>query len=202
MERAGLERARLTRLRWRLRGAWMWPTFLAASVAEAPMIHALPLAGDDTPLVSGFLIAGFCNLFFIAVLAPLAGLLLRWRRRDLPRAIAANYAGTALLVCVGAGFLAVGLGRHSSVAARARELASATRQAQDYFLARAPIEYSANVGRVDTHTLSPREYRSCVPGRDPRRWLCVYVSTAHSPASIIADHSTQSNDQLFRPGVG
>ena len=48
-------------------------------------------------VLPGVLIAGFANLAVVALLAPAAGRLLRRRRADLPRAIAADYAGTALL---------------------------------------------------------------------------------------------------------
>ena len=38
-----------TRLRWRLRGAMMWPAFAAAVVVEAVLLDRLPVAGDRGP---------------------------------------------------------------------------------------------------------------------------------------------------------
>ena len=49
-------------------------------------------------MLPGVLLAGFANLILIAAVAPLAGHRLRNRRPDLPRVVAQNYAGTALLV--------------------------------------------------------------------------------------------------------
>ena len=42
-----MERASLTRLRWRLRGAWQWPTFLALLVVNAVLLSELPLVDSD-----------------------------------------------------------------------------------------------------------------------------------------------------------
>ena len=47
----------LTRLRWRLRGAWLWPSFLVLSLADATIIHAMPPAGDSATWVGGWLLA-------------------------------------------------------------------------------------------------------------------------------------------------
>src|SRR5213076_1553554 len=80
-----MERASLTRLRWRLRGAWMWPAFVALTVADALLLHQLPIATDGVDVVPALLLAGFLNLVVVAVAAPLAGRLLRRRRPDLPR---------------------------------------------------------------------------------------------------------------------
>ena len=83
------------RLRWRLRGAWLWPTFLALTVVNAIVLRELPLAGERGPdgIMPALILAGFMNLVVVAVLAPLAGWLLRRRRRDLPRLIATDYSG-------------------------------------------------------------------------------------------------------------
>ena len=36
------------RLRWRLRGAsWLWPTFAAAVLIDAAILHFLPPVGSD-----------------------------------------------------------------------------------------------------------------------------------------------------------
>ena len=43
------ERVWWTRLRWRLRGATMWPAFLLALVADTVLLRALPIAGDTAP---------------------------------------------------------------------------------------------------------------------------------------------------------
>ena len=74
-----------TRLRWRLRGAMLWPAFVAAVVIEAVLLDRLPVAGDDGPgLFATVLLAGLGILVVVAVAAPLAGRWLRRRRPGLP----------------------------------------------------------------------------------------------------------------------
>src|SRR4051812_50013108 len=79
------ERVWLTRLRWRLRAATMWPAFLVAVVADTVLLRLLPIAGDRAPDVfAAALLAFFFNLMAVAVGAPLAGRLPRRRRRRGP----------------------------------------------------------------------------------------------------------------------
>ncbi len=68
------ERVWWTRLRWRLRGATMWPAFLVAVVVDTVLLRELPIAGDTAPDVfAAVLLAFFFNLVVVAVGAPLAG---------------------------------------------------------------------------------------------------------------------------------
>src|SRR3954447_24109382 len=67
--RAGLlwrgmsERIWVRRLRWRLRGATMWPAFGLAVVLDAILLNMLPIAGDQGPTpFPAVLLAGFFNL--------------------------------------------------------------------------------------------------------------------------------------------
>ena len=54
----GLWRARL---RWRMRGAWLWPSFAIAVFGDAVLMHELPLSGDSTGLFPALLEAGACG---------------------------------------------------------------------------------------------------------------------------------------------
>src|SRR3954463_7600616 len=95
-----VERLWWPRLRWRMRGAWQWPAFAALTLVDGVLLSELPFY-DRGPgsLVGGLLLAGFVNLFAVAVVAPLAGRWLRGRRPDLPRLVANDYAGTVAIVC-------------------------------------------------------------------------------------------------------
>ena len=77
-----VESLRWRRLRWRLRGAWQWPTFLALTVFDAVVISRLPFQGEGGDIVGATLAAGFFNLLAVALLAPLGGWVLRRRRAD------------------------------------------------------------------------------------------------------------------------
>ena len=84
-----------SRVRWRFRGALLWPAFWVLTLADALLLGCLPIAGDGgTAFVPALLLSGFFNLVAVAIVAPLAGLVLRRRRRDLPRVIAFDRAGT------------------------------------------------------------------------------------------------------------
>jgi hypothetical protein len=195
MER--VERVWHRRLRWRLRGAWQWPAFVALTVVDGVLLVVLPPAGDGSELVAGLLIAGFANLFAIALLAPVLGAVVRRRRPDLPRLIARDYAGAWLLVALTALLVAGGmLHRPAVVDAREDERAVAA-GVHDYVIAQAP-EYRDGLGTVDAMRLEPDLYRACVPGDDPDRWLCLFVSTDQRPAGITRDPDQAPNSAYRR----
>src|SRR4051812_50222176 len=92
------EGVRWTRLRWRLRGATMWPAFVVGVVLDAALVHALPIAGETAPEAFGaILLAFFFNLVAVAIGAPLAGRWLRRRRPRLPEGGADDRAGAPLV---------------------------------------------------------------------------------------------------------
>ena len=57
----------LTRMRWRMRGAWLWPAFIMLTLAEGVALEVLPIAGDGPGgVLPGVLLAGFANLICVA----------------------------------------------------------------------------------------------------------------------------------------
>src|SRR6188472_2350056 len=97
------------RLRWRLRGAWQWPTFIGLTVLDTAAIARLPFFGAGPDLLGAFLVAGFVNLVAVAVVAPVAGLFLVRVRPDLLRIVARDYAGTIVLSVAAVGLVAAGV---------------------------------------------------------------------------------------------
>jgi hypothetical protein len=189
----------LTRLRWRLRGATMWPAFLLALVADTLLLRALPIAGDTPPDWPGaVLLAFFFNLVVVAAGAPLAGRLLR-RHRALPKVVADDRAGTALIVAVAAGLLAIGLAHRPAVRAEAREFDLQAQTARRFVLARAPVVFRANVEAMDTWKQGPDLYRTCVPGPTARRSWCVFVDTRRHPPAVSRDRDQSPNAVLAGP---
>jgi hypothetical protein len=179
------------RLRWRLRGAWQWPTFIVLSLVDAALVARLPFQGEGTDVVGGFLVAGLFNLLAVALLAPAFGLLLRRRRRDLPFAIARDYAGTALLVVITAGLLAGGLTHRAAVIGERKDQRAVVLAVHDYLLA-TDTRYMGGLGTMDTVRLETDYYRSCVPGPDELP-LCVFINTDQSPAGVTRDSSREPN---------
>ena len=190
------ERLWRSRARWRFRGAWQWPTFVAATVADAVILSRLPFAGDGAGIVPSLLIAGFINLAVVAVLAPIGGAVLRRRSPSLPRMIASDRAGTALLLATVALLVVGGLLHRPAVREADADFAAQAEAARRFVGHRAPAEYRANVDRADTWQPGPDVYRTCVPGRDARRAFCVIVDTAQNPPSVRRDPDATPNARL------
>jgi hypothetical protein len=184
-----------------LRGAKLWPTFVVAVTADALLLQLLPVAGDRGPgLFAALLLAGFANLVLVAVGAPLAGRWLRSRRRAVPSVVAADRAGTALLV---AGFvlvLALGLAHHTVVRAANDDLAAQAASARRYVISQAPREFQANVNHLNTWKQAPDLYRTCVAGTHPGRAFCVFVNTDQSPPGVTRDPDERPNAAVERSG--
>jgi hypothetical protein len=188
-----VERVWWPRLRWRLRGAWQWPAFAGLTLVDAVLLMELPFY-DRGPgnLVGGALLAGFLNLFAVAIVAPLAGLRLRRYRPDLPRPVASDYAGTGALVAVTLAFVAGGLLHRPALAAERADLAAVVAGTRAYVGSHAP-GYRAGLADIDALRVEEDLYRSCVPGPDPQRWLCVFVTTDRRPAGVTLDSDRAPN---------
>jgi hypothetical protein len=195
-----MERVWHRRLRWRLRGAWLWPAFVVLTVVDGVVLARLPFYGEGPGgVVPGVLLAGFLNLFVIAVVAPLAGRVLRRARPDLPRFIARDYAGTALLAAIAALLVAGGLLHRPAVVGEQEDERAMVASVHDYVLTQAP-EYRAGLAEIDAIRIVPDEYRACVPGDDPSRWLCLIVSTDQRPPGITVDADQAPNSVYRRHG--
>jgi hypothetical protein len=192
-----MERVWHRRLRWRLRGAWQWPAFLALTALDGVLLAELPFYGDGAGgVVPGVLLAGFLNLFAIAVLAPAAGRIVRRHRPDLPRPVAADYAGTALLVAIAALLVVGGMLHRPAVADEEDDKRAVVAGVHDYVLNHAP-RYARGLGSIDAVMIVPEEYRACVPGPDPARWLCLIVSTDQRPAGVTLDSDRTPNAESY-----
>jgi hypothetical protein len=189
------------RLRWRLRGATLWPAFAVAVVVDGVLLNQLPIAGDDGPaLFPAMILAGFANLIVVAVVAPLAGLWLRSRRPSTPRVVAADQAGTALLVVVALAILALGLAHRPAVRAARDDLEVQAVWARRFVLGHAPREFQAGGDHLNTWKQGATLYRTCAPGPDPRRAFCMIVDTSMSPPKVAPDRDQRPNAVALPPG--
>ncbi len=196
-----MERVWASRLRWRLRGAWLAPVLAVAVVGDALLIHFLPLAGDGrTHLFGALLLAAFLNLVAIAALAPFAAMALRRARPDLPTVVARDRAGVALALLVAAGLLTFGLLHHGTVVSHERTLADAHARAIAWIGAHAPAPYRRHLALADTVAVVPGSlYRTCAPDpADDRSW-CVVVRT-HLPFARSVRHDGGTPNALFQAG--
>jgi len=188
-----VERLWPTRLRWRMRGAWLWPAFFGLTAVDGVLITELPPYEWTPPgLTGGTLLAGFANLFLLAVVAPFAGRALRRRRPDLPRPIAYDYAGAALVAMLTVVILVTGIAHRPAVAAKHDDEAAMFAAVRAYVATHAP-EWDSGLDSVDVRAYAPEVYRACVPGIDPRRWLCLIIDTDRRPVGVVRDGSMEPN---------
>ena len=181
----------MTRLRWRLRGAWLWPAFFGLTLVDGILITLLPPYGWTPPgLVGGILLAGFANLLLLAAVAPLAGYLLRKRRGDLPRTVAFDSAATALFCALTAVIVIGGILHRPAVAAHEDDAAALSAAVHAYVMAEAP-EWADGLEQVSVREYAPEVFRACVPGADPTKALCLIVDTDRRPARVTRDDSMQ-----------
>jgi hypothetical protein len=190
----------LTRLRWRLRGAWQWPVLWATTVAGALVLRWLPFSGDEgSELFAGFLLCGFANLAIVAVLGPAAGALLRRRRPDLPRPVAADRAATTLMLALLALLLAGGIAHRPTVRAADRDANVQLTAARRWFGHNAPARFRPGIGHENVFKAGPGLFRTCIPGPDPDRNLCVFVNTAGPLPTVREDPDERPNSVVAGP---
>ena len=190
----------LRRLRWRLRGAWVAPAFVLFTVADAVLLARLPFTGDRGSGAGGALLAAaFLNLVTVAVAGPLIGLWLRRRHPALPAFAARDRAGVRALAGLCALLFIGGVAHRPAVRGERDALRAQALAAREYFARQAPPRFRRNLDRMDTWKPGPGLYRTCVPGPDAARSLCVFVKTDQSPAGVTLDRSQVPNRALAGP---
>ncbi len=197
-----MDRGWLQRWRWRRRGAWLWPAFVAMTAVDAVVGHLRPASGDTESLAAAALAGLFFNLLAVLLLSRPLGALLRRVRRDLPSVVARNYAGTSVVIAVSAVILALGLVHHASVVANQQAMRDANARAEAWIGDRAPAEFRRNVRLMDTVAIEPGSiYRMCVPNQDGRRTYCVIVRTDMPFARSVRFDGYEPN-AVFGQGLG
>lgn len=191
----------LRRLRWRLRGAWLWPTFVVATLAEMVLLHELPVQGETTGWISALLVAGCLNLVGVVVIGGPGGMLLRRRRPDLPKVVAADYAGTVALGIVALGFVVAGLLHRPVIADRQAAFDEQLLAVHRWVALHGDRYANAHVSLASTVAVDEDLFRTCVPRRDPKRWLCLIIDTTQSPPVVKRDPNREPN-ATFQPRGG
>jgi hypothetical protein len=171
-----MDGAWLARARWRWRGAWLWPAFVAGALLDGAIAAVRPFVGDSQSFVGGVLAGLILNLLAVLFFSGALGTLLRRGRGDLPMSVARNYGGTVAVATVSVAIAGIGLARHDGIADRQRALADAVVRAEAYIGDHAPATFRVNATRTDTFTIEAGSiYRTCVASQDGRRSYCVIV---------------------------
>jgi hypothetical protein len=187
-----------SRLRWRLAGAWQWPAFAVLTALDAVVLARLPFSGGRSALVGSLLAAGFLNVIVIAVVGPLGGRLLRRRRGQLPREVAADQAATVGMALLAALLIAGGLAHRPALRANDDASAVAVSAATRYAARHAPARYRPLHG-FDTVQHGPDLFRTCFPGPDPARDFCVFVRTDEPTPIVRRDPDQRPNATVAGP---
>jgi hypothetical protein len=198
-----------SRLRWRLRGAWMWPVFIGATLADGYVLHELPplrfgFSEVGLTLVAGIIIATFGNLILAGAIAPWLARRLVARQQAAPgpavsrealREVTTDRVGTALLVLGFFGVLASGLASIPLINGETDDRNRAAKALVSYVQAHAPAEIKRNqdAGAVETARLGDGYFRSCIPFENRKRSYCVFIDVNRSPARVKKDPSQESN---------
>ena len=200
-----------SRLRWRLRGAWMWPVFVAITLVDGFVLHELPplrfgFSEVGLSLVAGILIATFGNLILIGAIAPWLARRLVMRHQQAPgpavstetlREVTTDRVGTGLLVVGFFGVLASGLASIPLINGETDDRNRAANALVRYVNARAPAEIRRNQdqGAVETARLADGYFRSCIPFDDRERSYCVFIDVNKDPTKVVKDPSVESNSR-------
>jgi hypothetical protein len=170
-------------------------------VGEALLLHFEPVSGDGADLAAGVLLGGALNLFVLAALGPMAGSLLRRRRADLPRPVARDYASTTLMLALAAVILALGVAHHPAVIDARRAFQAQSDAVRIYVRLHAPAAYRTRIDGADTWRIDTNLYRTCVPGPDPARRLCLIVDTTMTPPGLTVDPNRAPNSTYVGPAA-
>ena len=86
--------------------------------------------------------------------------------------------------------LVAGLAHRPARAAESGDRDAVRAAAERYVSAHAP-EWRGGLSGLDALRLEEDYYRACLPGLDPRRWLCLLVEL--DPARVTRDGSMEPN---------
>jgi hypothetical protein len=187
------------RLRWRLRGATMWPAFIAVTVIDGLLMHLLPPIRTGVDLIPGILLATFANLFLIGAVAPFLARRLDARRPGPPappqaaREVLVDRIGTGLLAAGLVGVLAAGLAARPVVVSETEDTEENARAVRDYVLGSGNEELIRNLETANTIRLANGYFRTCIARDDRRRHFCLFVDTNERPTDITRDPSAEPN---------
>ena len=197
-----MDGAWLARLRWRRRGAWLWPAFLALTLADAFIGYRLPPAGDSQTIFAAALLGGILNLIGVVVLSWPVSLVLRRVRRDLPAVVARDYAGVVVVAAVTAALTGLGLAHRGTVLQHSAAAREAAVRAEAWIGTRAPDAFRREAARLNTFTIEAgRLYRACATSADGSRSYCVIVKMWLPLARSVTFAGYEPN-WAFATGVG
>jgi hypothetical protein len=190
-----------SRLRWRFRGAWMWPAFATVTLGGGLLLHWLPPVRTGIRPLSGILLATFGNLFLIGLVGPWLTRRLAVRRglrpEDAERDVLQDRVGTALLLIGLVGILAAGLAARPLIVSETEQTERAAQAVYDIVERSGNAELVRNRDAADSIRLREGYFRICIPDDDRERFNCWFVDSKESPAKVVKDRSVEPNGEAY-----
>lgn len=195
------------RMRWRLRGATMWPAFIAITLLDGLILHLLPPVRTGVDIIPGILLATFGNLILIGALGPWLARR-TWARRPAAAEgapakaqleVLTDRIGTGLLLVSVVAVLCAGLAARPTVVSETEDTERNAQAFRDLVLGSGNAELIRNLETANTVRLSEDYFRTCIARDDRERYFCAFVDTSREPARVARDPSAEPNS-IFRPG--
>jgi hypothetical protein len=185
------------RLRWRFRGAWMWPAFAAVTLGEGILLWRLPPVGTGLNVIEGVLLATFGNLVLVAAVAPWLAKRLAARRQPPPdeteREVLKDRVSTGLLLAGVLGVVASGLAARPLVVNETEETERAASALFDYVQRSGNEELQRNNEAANSVRLGDGYFRICIPQDDREGFYCFFVDANKKPVEVVKDPSEEPN---------
>ncbi len=191
-------------MRWRLRGAILWPVFVATTLLDGLILDLLPpVATTGLNYLEGVLIATFGNLFLVGALAPFLARRLAVRAHAEPATgpatgveleLLRERVGAALLVAGVAAALASGLANRPLIVSETEASERNAREVQAFVNHSGDEELRRNLETANTIRLGEGYFRTCIARDDRERFVCLLVDTRKDPASVRRDPSAVPNN--------
>ena len=196
------------RLHWRLRGAWLLPTFALMTVADAAIMHSLPPSRTGIRLIPALILAAAGNLFLVGVVAPFLTrrLVARAARSTAgggeapPPEVVLDRTASVVLALAAVGLVAAGMASRPLIVSETEDTEANAAAVRDYVLTHGTPEYRRNIDTANTIRLAEGYFRTCVAADDRRRALCLFVDTGSRPPRVRQDASTEPNDRWLGRG--
>jgi hypothetical protein len=202
------------RLRWRMRGAsWVWPAFGVAVVVDAAILHFLPPVGSEQQInapeglnfVGDVIVAGFTNLFLVAVIAPWLAKRLSDRpvpEGELPPPYELHFGrvATMMMAVAALGLVIVGLGNRPLIVSETKATETNARLVRQYVMNHGNAEMKRNLETANTARLASDFFRTCISNDHRTKYWCFFVDTKADPAKLTRDTDTRPNSLVAPAG--
>jgi hypothetical protein len=195
------------RLRWRMRGALMWPLFAILTVADGLLLHYLPPNRGGVRIIPGLIIASFANLFLIGVVAPFIArrLVARERRahkveerEPIPPEVFLDRSAASLLIVATIGLFIAGLGNRPVIVSETKATEENAKLVEVYVNAHGSAEVKDNLQTANSKRLSAGYFRTCINLNDRSKAFCMFVDTKKK--TVVPDGSQRPNAAEFGGG--